>query len=236
VRGSLADGSSAAKWLADYLDHGGATYADGAAFHGYLAASSLTPFPWPDQESADSCPAGCYGSIVAMADDLRSLLDSHGLSGAPLFDTAGSWGNGGVTDPDDQAAWIARWFLLQASLFETDNLRVASWFAWGTRAPGAIEDVSGKPTAAGRAYAQVYRWLVGARITDPCAQSDEGIWSCELSYPNGSSALAVWSANGPADYLPDPTFVDYRDLTGRTVTLNGGTVTVAAKPILLERP
>jgi hypothetical protein len=126
--------NSGTTWMANYLDAGGAKYADGGAFHGYIGGQKgVTPFPMPDENSTSGCSeyTTCYGSIVTKTTMMRQVFDLHGLAGKPMFDTEGSWGDGTVTDPDTQAAWLARWYLLQAGLRSSDNLQMAAWFTWG---------------------------------------------------------------------------------------------------------
>ena len=107
--------ASGSTWMASYLDAGGARYADGGAFHGYIANNGVTPFPMPEEDSTSGCTkfTTCSGSIVTKTTLMRQTFDQHGLAGKPMFDTEGSWGDGTVTDPDTQAAWLARWYLLQ---------------------------------------------------------------------------------------------------------------------------
>jgi hypothetical protein len=149
---------SSTTWMASYLDAGGSKYADGGAFHGYIAEQTgVTLFPMPDQDSTSDCKefTSCYGSIVTKANMMRQTFDQHGLAGKPMFDTEGSWGNGTITDPDTQAAWISQWYLLQASLRSSDNLQLAAWFTWGNPSTfhwGTIETDSGTPTQAGIAF------------------------------------------------------------------------------------
>ena len=74
-----------------------------------------------------------YGSIVTKATMLRQVFDQHGLAGKPMFDTEGSWGDGNVTDPDTQAAWLARWYLLQAGFV------LPTICKWWRGSPGATQ-------------------------------------------------------------------------------------------------
>ncbi len=231
--------ASATTWMASYLDAGGAGYADGGAFHGYVAEKGVTPFPMPDEDSTAGCSESttCYGSIVTKANAMRQVFDQHGLAGKPMFDTEGSWGDGTLTDPDAQTAWLARWYLLQAGLRTADNLQMAAWFTWGDPATfhwGTIETEAHALAPPAIAFNQVYAWLVGARM-QPCAAAPEGTWTCALTRPGGYHALAIWNARGAQTYAPGQDFADYRDLAGSTVPiLKGAPVTIGAKPILLE--
>jgi polysaccharide biosynthesis protein PslG len=232
---------SGSTWMAAYLDAGGKNYADGGAFHGYIGEQKgLTQFPLPDQDVTPGCKPGitCYGSIVTKANTMRQVFDQHGLAGKPLFDTEGSWGDGTETDADTQAAWIAQWYLLQAGLRSTDNLQMAAWFTWGDPASfkwGTIETVAKAPNPAGVAFNQVYTWLVGAAMDQPCSSTADGTWTCALTRSGGYQALAVWTTQGTAAFKPGANFVDYRDLAGGTTRINPGSpVALGAKPVLLE--
>jgi hypothetical protein len=133
--GNIAKNSGTA-WMANYLDAGGAKYADGGAFHGYIGEQKgVTPFPMPDENSTSGCfeYTTCYGSIVTKATMMRQVFDLHGLAGKPMFNTEGSWGDGTITGPDTQAAWLARWYLLQAGLRSSDNLQMAGGSPGATR-------------------------------------------------------------------------------------------------------
>ncbi len=232
---------SGTTWMAGYLDAGGSKYADGGAFHGYIGAQSgVNPFPMPDQDSTPGCNVGisCYGSIVTKTDMLRQVFDQHGLAGKPMFDTEGSWGNGTITDPAVQTAWLARWYLLQAGLHVTDRLQMAAWFTWGDPATfhwGTIETDSGQPNQAGAAFDQVYAWLVGAELDQPCSSTPDGIWSCALTRPGGYRALALWSGQGSRSYTPQAAYIDTRDLAGHVTPLaGGGAIQLGPLPILME--
>jgi hypothetical protein len=41
--------------MSNYLDAGGAKYADGGAFHGYIGEKGVSPFPMPDEDSTSDC-------------------------------------------------------------------------------------------------------------------------------------------------------------------------------------
>jgi hypothetical protein len=230
-----AGGTAAA--MAGYLQAGGSQYADGGAFHGYPAPpKSVSPFPMPEDDSAPGC--NCFfGSIATKATQMREVFDQNGLSGKPMLQTEGSWGNSTVTDSDTQVAWVARYNLLQAGLRSTLNLQLAGWFTWAMPGFGwgDIADSSLNPTAAGIAYNQVYNWAVGAAIDTPCSGAEDGTWTCNLTRPGGYKAEAVWNTQGPAQLTPGAGYKQYRDLAGNTVPIAPGTaVSIGAKPILVE--
>jgi N-acetylglucosamine-6-sulfatase len=235
-----ASPNSGVTWMTRYLHAGGSQYADGGAFHGYIAAQNgVNPFPMPEDDSTSGCTpfVTCYGSIITKATQMRAVFDQNGLAGKPMFQTEGSWGNQTVTDPDTQIAWVTRYSLLQAGLRSTLNLQMAAWYTWGggTTFGGDLETASLAPSPAGFAYDEVFHWLVGATIDAPCSGASNGTWTCALSRPGGYVAQAVWNTQGSLSYSPAVSFTQYRDLTGKTVTIPlGGSVIIGAKPILIE--
>jgi uncharacterized protein (TIGR03437 family) len=238
--GSVSPNSGVA-WMTGYLTAGGSKYADGGAFHGYIAAQNgITPFPWPEQDTTSGCKAfvGCYGSIVTKATQLRAVFDQNGLAGKPMYQTEGSWGNQTITDLATEVAWIARYNLLQAGLRSTLNLQMAAWFTWGGGTAfgwGDIEDDSLAPTAAGIAYNQIYDWVVGANLDQPCSSAASGTWTCTLTRAGGYTAQAVWNTGGTTTYTPGAAYTQYRDLAGNTTPIpSGASVSIGAEPILLE--
>ena len=232
--------TSAVNKMTSYLKAGGAAYADGGAYHGYPAQTGVRPFPMPEDDSTSGCTpfVSCFGSVVTKATQMRAVFDQNGLAGKPMFQTEGSWGNGNVTDPDTQVAWLARWILLQAGLRSSLNLQLASWYTWGGGASqswGNIETDALAPTAAGVAWDQVYRWLVGATMAQPCSGGSDGTWSCTITRAGGYVGRILWNTKGTAPVTPGSGFTKVRDLAGTNTALApGGSVTVGAKPVLVE--
>src|SRR5258708_15068478 len=195
----------------------GASLADIAAFHGY-----------PGQNPPEQ------GLKIFIT--LSGLL--QGLS-LPVFDTEGSWGasNGipSISDPDQQAAFTARYLLVQQSagrqrlyLYRADFIKSHNGTLW---TPSGW-------TLAGVAYQQTERWLSGATLSTPCA-ANGSVWTCSYTRSGGYQALAVWDAsqtcsNGSCTAssfsLPfSPQFVQYQALGG-TSHAGSGKVANRSKP------
>ena len=210
-------------WLTSYLQAGGGQYADAATFHGYTGGK--------DPEA-----------IARFIHQDRQILDSNGLSGMPIYDTEGGWGVLLPQGEDNQAGFIARWYLLQAGLLASDNLQSAAWYTWGHPNGnnwGAIERLDHTPTQAGLAFNEVYKWLVGAMVPKPCTFTGQdpkhAVWTCNLERSGGYQAQAVWNTTGPESYRVPKGFTHYRDLAGNTTAINGSSVMIGVKPILLEK-
>jgi hypothetical protein len=185
--------------------------------------------------------------------------------GKPIWATEGSWNhNSDLPDPDDQAAYLARNYLL---FFSVANLQRFYWYDLDEvcQTPGCNPDgndggtgtlfmppaysictnSNGCVTEAGVAYGQVYNWMTGATQTTPCNNSPgTTIWTCGFTRksPSGYQAEAIWDTsqtcnNGTCTTTPvtaDAAYVDYRDLAGGKTTIQNNTVPVGEKPILLE--
>ena len=227
VTGNL---SVANTWMQGYLQAGGNKYADGGTFHGYLSPNGTSPYPFPEDNTSS------YGDIVTRANTFRATFDANGLAGKPMFDSEGSWGQSNITDPDQQAAWLARWYILQAGA----GVSAAYWFSWGDsnlggtsgQQWGAIANPDGTPNQAGIAYGQVYDWLVGATIS-PCARAADDTWTCALSRSGGYQGQIVWNHSTTQSYQAPAQFKRSRDLAGNVATISGA-VSIGSKPILSE--
>jgi hypothetical protein len=210
-------------WMTNYLQSGGNQYADGGTFHGYTGAK--------DPEA-----------IIRLIHACRQVMDHNGLRGLPIYNTEGGWGVIVPQGEDNQAAFMARWYILQASLYATDNLRYASWYAWGEPGRnqwGAIQRPDGTPSEAALTFNEVYKWLVGATLPRVCSfvgqDTHHAVWTCDLERSGGYEAQAVWNTSGPSSYRVPKGFTHYRDLAGNSTPIVGRSVTIGLKPILLEK-
>jgi polysaccharide biosynthesis protein PslG len=208
-----------ATWMDAYLKAGGVNYADVIAFHGYSANS----VPAPEE-------------IVAAADRFHTMMSANGVSNKPLWDTEASWGVSNnvpkITNQDDQAAFVARYYLLHWS----KGIQKFFWYSWDSTLWGVMWDSSTGIHKPGVAYKQLYNWMVGATMTTPCADIGNGTWKCEFSRNSGSyQSIAIWNTNGSASYSPNSQYTQYRTLDGGTVAVpSSGTITIGKKPVLLE--
>jgi hypothetical protein len=223
--------------LSDYFatvvgGNSGGTFADVIGFHGYVSTpSSSDPCPNPEE-------------VTTVVTDLNSVLPASEV-GKPWFDTEDSWGKAsdeGFEDPDRQAAFLARDFLVQRSL----GVDRVYWYRWDATQTfgGALWTSSSGITEAGDAWGEVSKWINGAILSTACTAKGS-VWSCGLTRSGGYQALAVWDAgqdclNGvcttsnfavPAGAV----YTEYLDLTGTsTSTSTGTTIQIGAKPILLQ--
>jgi polysaccharide biosynthesis protein PslG len=219
-------------WTAEYLEAGGGKYIDALATHAYLKGS---------------CPSGGWDldQIEERTDVFRKMMKKNGIADMPLWSTEGSWGpvtRGKATcvsDLDMQVAFVAQYHI---AMWAAGYKRVY-WYAWNDKDVGSLVDRDKEePTAAGKAYAQVIDWMVGATLKG--CEKNKAQWKCTFTRPDGSQYLAIWDgaqpcSNGNCATTPvkvDAAFVDYLDLAGGKTKIANNTVPVGLKPIWLEAP
>ncbi|MGC1373969.1 MAG: glycosyl hydrolase [Candidatus Sulfotelmatobacter sp.] len=219
----------AVPWLTSYLQAGGGKYADVIAFHGYSRALPPTPIQTEPE------------LVSNLAQSIVSAASSNGVGSYPVWDTEVGFNNdtdpGDITDPDQQAAYVAVVYLLQWS----DGISRMYWYSYGNGATGTLTDGS-ILNEAGTAYGVVEQWMVGSTLTSPCSASGT-VWTCAFKNAKGTQVLAVWDAGQSctggtcttSNYSPSATYTQYVDLTGATHTISASnTAQIGVKPILLE--
>jgi hypothetical protein len=205
---------------------GPGSFVDVIGFHCYVSTQTLGDFPIPENVTTVN------NAVAAVT----------GVQGKPLFCTEGGWGNAaleGFTDPDLQAAFLARYYLLQTS---TTVARVY-FYAWDTTPTDIALWSPTDTTPAAIAYGEIYKWINGATPSSACSANGT-VYTC--AYTRGSyQALAVWDGNSDSTCYQAGTptcstfaipsqYTLYRDLAGNETTVPGSTIPLSAKPILLE--
>jgi hypothetical protein len=155
------------------------------------------------------------------------MLQEHGQSSKPIFDTEGSWNPQG--GPEDPIADIARLYILQAS----EGVSLVMWYSWDNRKLGTLWTPEEGSRPAAKAYEQLQDWLIGTTFDGPC-ENKGGTWTCEL-HKNNAPARIVWSAKpGAGNYKVPDSFTSQLDLSGAATPLKGGSVPLSNRPILLQ--
>lgn len=226
------DGQS---FLAQYLPalKAGGGDVDAIGFHGYVQKGGTPLVP---------------ENLLTYLNQMQSILASAGEGSKPIFDTEAGWGDPTISnppfaDPDMQAGFVARMYLLQWP----STVARFYWYQWNNKTEGTLWDpdpsdpsAPGTVLPAGIAYGQVYNWMVGA-VASACTSSGS-VWTCALTRSSGYQALAVWDASQTcsggncttSNFTFPAAYTQYRDLAGNTTPLSGSTVAIGAKPILLE--
>jgi hypothetical protein len=241
---------------------GMAAHSDIIGFHGYV--SLLGSYP--------ALGANCINTVIS---GVRADLSAAGVAGGkPIYDTEVSWGTGAnsMIDPGENSALNEEFsytgisYLIQAGNTACGStpcypLTAFNWYGWDfegstgvfwdsvTGDTCAFPTPSGTPapclTNAGVAYVNLYKWLVGAKASAPCAfNSTTSVWTCNFTRtsPTGYQAQAVWSqastCSSGCSYTYPAGVKWKRNLTHvppQTETaVSGGTITIGYTPILLE--
>jgi hypothetical protein len=205
-------GGSGAGVLATFIAGGGRGTFDAVAFHGYEGTIAEAILP-----------------IVAV---YRHALTTFKLD-LPVIDTECSWGQSPIGDDAHRAAFLAKSYILQWSV----KVPRVLWYAYDAQPEwGRLIDSRNRLLPDGVAFAETYKWIVGASLQSACVANSAGTWTCEVSRPGGYRALIIWNSNAiqDIDYRVPEWGVEYRDLSGHVTSVANGTVRIGNNPILVE--
>ena len=212
-------GTGAYRWMDKYLAAGGGAYADVVSFHGYLGSSNGVADP-PE-------------NIASLIAKMKGIMASYGQGSKELWDTEHSWGNdANLADQDHQAAWLARHVIVSWST----GVARSVWYLWDGAYVGTLWDPVNGIHQAGRAYGEVYKWLVGSTLTAPCSMASDSTWTCFLTRASGSEAEIIWNSSGvtSAHTVSSP-YTQYSDLLGNTFAVPAnGSVMIGHAPLLFQ--
>ena len=193
-----------------------------------INAVSMHTYPDPNNDIAETI-------TTSMTAGVRTVEAKYGISGKPLWDTEGSWGNaqsGAITDPTLRAAFMARAHLLHWST----GIARFYWYAWDDPHWGTLEG----STVATTAYQQVYNWMNGATMGQPCSTNGasspyHAVYTCDLTRSGGYVGRAIWNTDGNSTYTAPSQYLHYRDLQGILHAIpSNRDVSIGKEPILLE--
>ena len=166
-------------WMNGYLTNSnGGSLADVIAFHGYVSQTCGT-CPMPED-------------VVGIVQNLQTVMTNNGQGNKPMFDTEGSWGSvnksPAITDPQQQAAFAARYYLLQMGA----GVAKLYWYGWDFKDSGEFFDTSTQSlNPAGVAYQQIVKWTTGATV-ELCTQNGSAVElqrspasGCHYRWPSG---------------------------------------------------
>lgn len=199
-------------YLQEFLTAGGGAYFDALAYHAYPSVSPTKP-----------------EQIVSDIAELESLLVAGGVGGKPIWITEYSAGYQATAATN--ATFLAVTGILAWSLGVVRQY----WYAYdnGTGGWGSME-TNGVLNAAGIAWEQMVKWLVGATMTKAASVSGV-VWTCGFTQANGLQALAVWTADGSTPEYTTPSWAkQYSTLSGSVDTHLSRTTKIGRNPILFE--
>lgn len=170
--------------------------------------------------SGNVLPEEVIGALATQA-SLLSTADAQ----KPYFVGEGGWStNNLVTDPDLQAAYVARWYL---SILISGVGNRAYWWSWelsgpngegGLWSPVALttgpsictvpDPIGGFYCTGGISYLQAVKWLSGATITGitcpgDCSNPSSGVFTVNIQRPGGYQAQIAWD-NSAVPHCANP--------------------------------
>lgn len=208
-------GASGLAFLDEFLNRGGAQYADVIGYHFYVGH--------------DDSPE----AMVPLIDNVKAIMQRHGLGDKPLWNTEAGWLGPNPLPQDMQSAYVARAYILNWA----NGVSRFYWYAWENHHGTQIELVdrdNSTLTPAGNAFAAIQVWMTGATMTG-CTNSTDGTWVCDLRTNVGISHI-LWntkhtttvpiSENWQASYA--------NSLAGGKIAIRQRSITIGPQPVLVQ--
>jgi hypothetical protein len=224
-----ATGDGGVNWLDQYLQAGGAKYADVIGYHFYVS-------PEPPEK------------MVPMIQRVKAVMERNGIPDKQLWNTEAGWAiqnsqsvvrlSGGtsfnkIVLPNEQAsAYLARAFLLNWA----EGVSRLYWYAWDDKVMGLTEADGKTIKPPAQAYSEIENWLIGARIKF-CGRDQAGTWTCEIARDRGYLGRIVWNPERLLDFhVPGDWHArGVRELSGKARKFQEGQIVpVGPMPILVE--
>ena len=206
-----AVGPTGLPWLKEYLERGGGKYADVIGYHFYVRGQE------PE-------------AMLHFIDDVHEMTKQYGVGDKPLWNTEAGWLQPYRIDPQDGPAYLARAYVLNWA----DGVSRFYWYAWDNQGARVrmTEDDEATITPTAHAYAELQKWMVGARMDS--VRQDGGTWVCQLSR-DGATSWIVWNADHNANFDRPKDIDTVRKLSGDRTAITGSRIEIGATPVLLEK-
>ncbi|MEO6712864.1 MAG: glycosyl hydrolase, partial [Mycobacteriales bacterium] len=213
------------KWLDEYLNAGGARYADAITAHFYVKAG---------ERPEDTLR---YLAIV------RKIMADRGVGHLPLWNTESGYGRWNPQDRrtheiyggSTSMAYVARTYVLMAA----SNVVRSYWYGWDQREFTGLFLTTNGYTAgpAGRAYGVMSGWLVGSRVhscTVVMTGAIAGGYSCVVTKGRVQRRI-LWHPTRSATLRIPAGYRSQHNLDGTKVVVRSGTpFTVGPVPVLIS--
>jgi hypothetical protein len=213
------------QWMDDFF----AEKVDGKPVGDLVDVVSLQLYPLPTTPTPEA-------SMAELAVD-RKILAKHGVD-KPLWDTEINYGvKGGKkvrpSPASEQAAKVARTYLLNAG----NGVQRVFWYAWDLSQPIAdtytVEADRHTPSAAGRAFGTVRKWMIGT-IVKGCVADKRGTYTCTL-VKDGATRLVMWNPRRSVQVKVPAGVTSAEKLIGAAQPVAAGaSLTVGSMPVLLR--
>jgi len=189
-----------------------------------------------------SGPSASYW--ITLINSVYSDMATYGATN-PVYDTEGSYGPDMLTNSDEDQAFLASYYLIQAG-YLSQKFEGFSWYGWDFAGTNLWDFTNGVILPPGTAYVNVYQWIVGAHPVGQCFNPSgypTSVWACNYTRSGGFQAQAVWDDSQTCSdqgtctfrmYAPPAGTVAYRDLNGGLHSVATSNLMIGLKPIFLE--
>ncbi len=208
-------------WLDEYFGKGGGAYTDIVGAHFYI--------------KKDKTPENSLWLI----DKVQNVMAKHGLAEKPFWNTETGYGNKGENvfySDEESMAYVARTYIVNWM----SGIERFYWYAWDNRNVVTIlmvEKDKKTLTPAAKAYAEIQKWLIGARM-NKCESEKKTAWTCEFTGERGDPFWIVWNSKGERKFkVPEKYDVrQVHSLYGEKTPLpDNRLLKVGSLPLLLSR-
>ena len=216
--------ASQQKWMDDFF----AQKVDGKPVGDLIDVVSLQLYPVPTTPTPEA-------SMLQLAVD-RKILAKHGVD-KPVWNTEINYGARGGKNVapaplNEQASNVARTYLLNAA----NGVQRVFWYVWDLAQPIVdtymVAPDKSTPTAAGRAFGTVRKWMIGTTVHG-CHADKRGTYTCTL-VKNGATRLVMWNAERPVQVKVPAGVTTAEKLIGAAQPVTAGaSLTVDSMPVLL---
>jgi hypothetical protein len=215
VVSSASTGTNGLKFFEAYISKGGGRYADVIGYHFYVGHTD------PPE------------AATALIGSVKKILARNGLANKPVWNTEAGWLGDPPFPPEQQAAYVARAYIINWAA----GVQRFYWYAWenhrGTQIWLTGPD-NGSLTPAGQALATIENWMTGA-VLSQCAPDDRHVWTCELSR-GGTVSHLVWSAGGDTSFNVPAAWNAHGAvaLDGERLTMQANSIAAGESPVLVQ--
>jgi hypothetical protein len=204
-----------------YLNAGGARYADVIGYHLYVS-------PGP--------PEGMVGLIQ----QIKEIMTKNGAANKPLWNTETGWDiqnkqsveKRGLS-PEEAASYLARAYVLSWA----SGVSRFYWYSWDNYVSGLVDHDGKTLKSPAIAYGEIQKWLIGARM-DSCDTDANGTWTCAISRGGGYHGWIVWNPARTLNLASPGSWKvkQVRDLAGKTELPrpDSPSIPIGPSPVLLE--
>ncbi|MGA8035434.1 MAG: endo-1,4-beta-xylanase [Candidatus Acidiferrales bacterium] len=201
-------------WLNEFLSKGGGQYVDVIGYHFYVQERS------PE-------------AMVPIIQNVRAIMEKNGVGNKPLWDTEAGWLSPNFFPDDQQAAYLARAFVLNWAA----GVDRYYWYAWDSHKGSQIEMVragNASLTPAAKAFGTIQDWMTGA-VMKRCVTSENHNWVCEFTQ-NGGWKFIVWNTDGDRSFKLAPNWnaKQITKLDGTFTQINSDSVPIGIQPVLIQ--